>query len=139
MNFFMYILLFFFGQDRGVLKLVSHGRKVNNLGLPRGDVFSLIVNCGLLPLCNICYEVADKGLLCGFVERWYRDTNIFHLPPSIQFTTTKIFLNRVTFIQMTYLSTKIYRNLKILPPRRSSLSINTSDKSKKLFHRLIHL
>jgi len=60
--------------------LVSHGRKVNNLGLPRGDVFALIVNYGLLPLCNICYEVADKGLLCGFVERWHRDTNTFHLP-----------------------------------------------------------
>jgi len=59
--------------------LVSHGRKVNNPGLPRGDVFALIVNCGLLPLCNICYEIADKGLLCGFVERWHRDTNTFHL------------------------------------------------------------
>ena len=38
------------------------------------------MNCGLLSLCNICYEVADKGLICGFVERWHRDTNTFHMP-----------------------------------------------------------
>ena len=60
--------------------MVSHGRKVNNFGLPRTEVFALIVNNGLLSLCNMCYEVADKGLMCGFVERWHRDTNIFHMP-----------------------------------------------------------
>jgi len=60
--------------------LVSHGRKVNSFGLPRAEVFSLIVNSRLLPLCNMCYEVADKGLLRGFVERWHRDTNTFHMP-----------------------------------------------------------
>jgi len=60
--------------------LVSHGRKVNSFGLPRADVFSLIVNSGLLPLCNMFYEVADKDLLCGFVERWHRDTNTFYMP-----------------------------------------------------------
>ena len=27
----------------------------------------------------MCYEVADKGLLCGFVERWHRDMNTFHM------------------------------------------------------------
>jgi len=74
--------------------LVSHGRKVNNLGLPRGDVFAFIVNCGLLPLCNICYEVADKGLLCGFVERWHMDTNTFHLP----FGEMSITLDDVSFL-----------------------------------------
>ena len=60
--------------------MVSHGRKVNQFGLPRNEVFALIVHCGFLPLCNICYEIADKGLLCGFVERWHRDTNTCHLP-----------------------------------------------------------
>ena len=60
--------------------MVFHGRKVNMFGLPRPEVFALIVNCGLLPLCNICYEIVDKGIICGFVERWYRDTNTFHLP-----------------------------------------------------------
>jgi len=28
----------------------------------------------------MCYEVADKGLMCAFVERWHRDTNTFHMP-----------------------------------------------------------
>jgi len=53
---------------------------VNNFGLPRAEVFALIVNSGLLPLYNMCYEVADKGLMCAFVERWHRDTNTFHMP-----------------------------------------------------------
>jgi len=75
---FWYHLLFFV-QDSWVLKLVSHGRNVNNFGFPCPEVFTLIVNCRLLPLCNICYEVADKGLMCGFVERWHRDTNTFHM------------------------------------------------------------
>jgi len=52
-------------------------RKVNKFGLPRAEVFALIVNCGLLSLCNICYEVAD---ICGFVQRWHRDTNTFYMP-----------------------------------------------------------
>jgi len=34
----------------------------------------------LLPFCNIGYEVVDKGLLSGFVERLQRDTNTFHFP-----------------------------------------------------------
>jgi len=42
---------------------------VNNFGLPRAEVFVLIVNSGLLPLYNMCYEVVDKGLMCAFVER----------------------------------------------------------------------
>ena len=53
---------------------------MNSFGLPRTEVFALIVNSGLLPLCNMCYEVADKGLMCAFVERWHRDTNTFHMP-----------------------------------------------------------
>jgi len=53
---------------------------VNNFSLPRAEVFALIVNSGLLSLCNMCYEVADKGLMCAFVERWHRDTNTFHMP-----------------------------------------------------------
>jgi len=34
---------------------------------------------GFLSLCNINYETIDKGLILAFVEKWHRDTNIFHL------------------------------------------------------------
>jgi len=50
-----------------------------NFGLPRVEVFALIVNSALLPLCNMCYEVANKGRMYEFVERWHRDTNTFHM------------------------------------------------------------
>ncbi|XP_068487178.1 protein MAIN-LIKE 1-like [Phaseolus vulgaris] len=35
---------------------------------------------GEFSLCNISYEVGDKGLISAFVERWHRETNSFHLP-----------------------------------------------------------
>ena len=38
------------------------------------------MNSGLMPLCDISYEYADKGLIYAFVERWHRETNSFHLP-----------------------------------------------------------
>jgi len=60
--------------------MVSHGRKMSRIGLPCAQVEALITNSGLLPLCNISYEVIDKGLLSAFVERWKRDKNTFHLP-----------------------------------------------------------
>jgi len=53
---------------------------VNNFGLPRAEVFAFIANSRLLPLFNMCYEVADKGLMCAFVEKWHRDTNTFYMP-----------------------------------------------------------
>ena len=31
-------------------------------------------------LLQASYEVLDRGLLCGFVERWHAETNNFHLP-----------------------------------------------------------
>jgi len=38
------------------------------------------VNSGLMPLCDISYEYADKGLISAFVERWHQEINSFHLP-----------------------------------------------------------
>jgi len=49
--------------------MVSHGRKLSRLGLPCVEVEELITYSGLLSLCNINYQVIDKGLLSGFVER----------------------------------------------------------------------
>ena len=60
--------------------MVSHGRKFNKIGIPCPQVYAIVENYGLLPLCRIAYEVLDKGLITAFVERWYRDTNSFHLP-----------------------------------------------------------
>ena len=60
--------------------MISHGRKLNKFGVPHPQVYGFVENSGLFPLCNIGYEVADKGLITTFVERWHKDTNSFHLP-----------------------------------------------------------
>jgi len=60
--------------------MVSHARKVIKFGLPCPEVEAIVSNSGLLSLCNIGYEMIDKGLLSAFVERWQRNTNTFHLP-----------------------------------------------------------
>jgi len=62
------------------LKLVSHGRKLSKFGIYHPHIETYVLNSGLLPLSNISYETADKGLISAFVERWHRDTNSFHLP-----------------------------------------------------------
>jgi len=49
--------------------LISHGRKLNKFGVPHPQVYGFVENSGLLPLCNIGYEFADKGLITAFVER----------------------------------------------------------------------
>ena len=60
--------------------MVSYGRKLNKFGSPCPEVYGFVQNSGLLSLCTIGYEVADKGLITAFIERWHRDTNSFHLP-----------------------------------------------------------
>lgn len=62
------------------MKVISHGRKLNKFGIPHERITALVENTGLLPLCNISYEVADRGLISAFVERWHAETNSFHLP-----------------------------------------------------------
>jgi len=59
--------------------LISQGRKLNKFGIPHPQVYGFVENSGLLPLCSIGYEVAEKGLITVFVERWHKDTNSFHL------------------------------------------------------------
>jgi len=48
--------------------------------MPHVDIELLVHNFGLCSLCNICYEVRDKGLISEFVEWWHGETNSFHLP-----------------------------------------------------------
>ena len=60
--------------------MISNDRKLNKFGIPHPQVYGFVEKSGLLPLCSIGYEVADKGLIIAFVERWHKDTNSFHLP-----------------------------------------------------------
>jgi len=53
----------------GELKLVSYGRNVSKFGITYPKVHDYVLNSGLLPLCNIGYEVTDKNLLSVSVER----------------------------------------------------------------------
>jgi len=62
-----------------VLKVVSHGRKINKLGAPHECIEAAIDMCGLGDLVHASYESLDRGLLCAFVERWNPETNTFHL------------------------------------------------------------
>jgi len=48
--------------------------------MPHANIELLVQNSGLFSLCNISYEVGDKGLILAFFERWHRETNSFHLP-----------------------------------------------------------
>ncbi|XP_022632443.1 uncharacterized protein LOC106779842 [Vigna radiata var. radiata] len=69
------------GRDRGdMLKLISHGIKVNKLGPCAEGIQHIVLNSSLMPLTQICYDYIDKGLLLGFIERWHFETSSFHLP-----------------------------------------------------------
>ncbi|XP_047163167.1 uncharacterized protein LOC124832886 [Vigna umbellata] len=58
------------GRDRGeILKLISHGKKINKLGLCAEGIQHIVLNSALMPLTDICYDYVDKGLLLGFIER----------------------------------------------------------------------
>ncbi|KOM47449.1 hypothetical protein LR48_Vigan07g115300 [Vigna angularis] len=57
-------------EDRGdMLKLISHGKKVNKLGPCAEGIQHIVLNSTLMPLIEICYDYVDKGLLLGFIER----------------------------------------------------------------------
>jgi len=73
---FLYNLI----QERPELKLSFHGRKVHNLGRLVPVIEGLVVGTGLSPLIACSINTGDRGLLSSFVERWHRETSIFHLP-----------------------------------------------------------
>ncbi|KAJ1423148.1 Phosphatidylinositol-specific phospholipase C, X domain [Sesbania bispinosa] len=66
------------GEDRGTLKLVSHGRKLT--APVDAYIRDIVVNSGLAPLIDCTHSLVDRGLLSAFAERWHRDTCSFHLP-----------------------------------------------------------
>ena len=61
------------------MKLSSHERKVNSLGRPVPAIEGLVAGTGLSPLIMCSVDTGDRGLLCGFVERWHQETSSFHL------------------------------------------------------------
>ncbi|KAJ1421598.1 Phosphatidylinositol-specific phospholipase C, X domain [Sesbania bispinosa] len=65
------------GEDRGTLKLVSHGRKLTTP--VEAYIRDIVVNSGLAPLIDCSHSLVDRGLLSAFAERWHRNTCSFHL------------------------------------------------------------
>ncbi|WVY98380.1 hypothetical protein V8G54_030531 [Vigna mungo] len=50
------------GRDqRDLLKLISHGIKVNKLGPCAEGIQHIVLNSSLMPLTQICYDYIDKG------------------------------------------------------------------------------
>ena len=67
-------------QDRGELKLVTHGRKLEDFSITSQYIQDVLDRSGLAPLLRCSHLMVDKGLLSAFAERWHRDTSSFHLP-----------------------------------------------------------
>nr|XP_012569119.1 protein MAIN-LIKE 2-like [Cicer arietinum] len=70
------------GEDRGSLKVITHGLKLNKfveVHMP-APVEHWIQEYGLMHLSSGYLTMADAGLISAFVKRWHRETNSFHLP-----------------------------------------------------------
>ncbi|KAL5143086.1 Protein MAIN-LIKE 1 [Glycine soja] len=67
------------GEERSELKLSSHGRKVHKLDRPIPAIEEMVARTGLSPLIACSIDTGDRGLISSFVERWHRETSIFHL------------------------------------------------------------
>ncbi|KAK2401798.1 protein MAIN-LIKE [Trifolium repens] len=68
-----------------VMRSVANGKKVINLPkltrTRQHDWFwKAIEVTGLEPLTRTSYSIIDHGLMTAFAERWYPETNTFHLP-----------------------------------------------------------
>lgn len=72
--------VFFWLQDRGELKVVTHGKKLSEFAIEHDTIRDMVRNSGLAPLMSCSYRIADKGLLSAFAERWHSETSSFHLP-----------------------------------------------------------
>ncbi|KAJ1413648.1 Aminotransferase-like, plant mobile domain [Sesbania bispinosa] len=66
------------GEDRGALKVLTHGRKLKR---PEDDyIRDIIDDSGLGPLIEGTHSMIDRSLISAFTERWHRETSSFHLP-----------------------------------------------------------
>ncbi|MCL7034271.1 hypothetical protein MKW94_022542 [Papaver nudicaule] len=70
------------GQERGALKLHHHGRLLAQWNLEKeSQAFQDKVHAsGLSSLARFPYKHVSRPLISAFVERWYPETNTFHLP-----------------------------------------------------------
>ncbi|KAJ1387165.1 Aminotransferase-like, plant mobile domain [Sesbania bispinosa] len=66
------------GEDRGTLKVVTHGRKLKR---PEDDyIRDKIDDSGPGPLIEGTHSMVDRSVVSAFTERWHRETSGFHLP-----------------------------------------------------------
>ena len=47
------------------IKSVSHDKRLKRFGVYHEVVEPIVQNLGLMPLCYICYEYPNKGLILG--------------------------------------------------------------------------
>jgi len=62
------------------MKLISHSKQIKRFGQPHPSIQPFVLNSGLMSRYDILYDYPNTGLILGFVERWYPETNSFHLP-----------------------------------------------------------
>ncbi|BAU02127.1 hypothetical protein VIGAN_11156300 [Vigna angularis var. angularis] len=67
------------GQDRGKIKVISHGKKLKHFGMYHEAIERYISISGLASLVNLSYEYVDHGLIVSLAKRWHLETNTFHL------------------------------------------------------------
>ncbi|KAJ1442835.1 Aminotransferase-like, plant mobile domain [Sesbania bispinosa] len=65
------------GEDWGMLKVLTHGRKLKR---PEDDyIRDIIDDSGLGPLIEGTHSMIDRSLVSASTERWHRETSSFHL------------------------------------------------------------
>ncbi|KAJ1389457.1 Aminotransferase-like, plant mobile domain [Sesbania bispinosa] len=96
-------------QDRGTLKVVTHGRKLKK---PKNDYIRDIVDdFGLAPLVEGTHSLVDRSdLLYAFTERWHRETSCFHLPIG-EMTITLDDVSSLIHISVTVALAYLYEEL----------------------------
>ncbi|XP_017438404.1 uncharacterized protein LOC108344480 [Vigna angularis] len=68
------------GQDRGKIKVMSHGKKLKHFIMYHEAIEPYISMSGLASIVNLSYEYVDHGLIVSLAKRWHLETNTFHLP-----------------------------------------------------------